>query len=287
MSINYDLYKQHQAEGKANAKKAATDLKAGDFIYVNMCHFKNDGCNAFETIQSSLDSYGNEMIGQCLAKIEMIVSGVSVDDFAKSVYQFGDGGSQSDCIDDDFNRFNPKDEEISTFYKLVTLILLEDGRHAFVDAQGYDYPRYVEIPLNGEEMYGEEISQMRKIRREREALELKARREKYAQKKADAFETAYSILGKDYKPIRNEADAVRRIFRSLFPEIKARIRMARAGYSQVIINLPKDVRRSVRNSYMDLYSRLQYREISMKGEEITHSAINLLPSPYDISWECE
>ncbi|MCC8119522.1 MAG: hypothetical protein LIP09_12360 [Bacteroidales bacterium] len=287
MSINYDLFKQHQAEGKANAKKAATDLKAGDFIYVYMCHFKNDGWNAFETIQSSLDSYGNEMIGQCLAKIEMIVSGVSVDDFAKSVYQFGDGGSQSDCIDDDFNRFNPKDEEISTFYQLVTLIILEDGRHAFVDAQGYDYPRYVGIPLNGEELFREEISQVRKIRREREALELKARREKYAQKKAEAFETAYSILGKDYKPIRNEADAVRRIFRSLFPEIKARIRMARKGYSDVIVILPKEARYSVRNSYMDLYHRLQYRDLSIRGVEVIHTAVNPLPSPYQICWENE
>jgi hypothetical protein len=157
-SIDYGILAEQRRQAEANSRLSVKELKAGDFLFLEECTDKNCAC-PFECMYDAACHDG--VVHNSLARIEKIVD-VSLEDFShREDYPFGDGGSASDAVTEERTGFNYTQEELATFYSLVTLVNLDDGRHAFVDAQGFGYPRYVLVSPDYKEMFAKEIRQER------------------------------------------------------------------------------------------------------------------------------
>ena len=152
--MNIEIYKQQTEQAKANIGKSYLELKVGDFVFADGCGLKNEG------VAELLYDMNN---GDCLYPnrlcfIEKITHCKDAD-LISNRFEFGSGGSRSDCFDDnEFNHFNYTQEQIRTFYEVVTLIIADDtGRYAFSNAEGYNYPRYLLFRAGWREMFAVEI----------------------------------------------------------------------------------------------------------------------------------
>lgn len=174
--MNLGIIEQQRAEATTNKTKTVSELKVGDFIFLNLGTLKNEGF--LEAIADiALDGC---YIPERLCKIEKIVHCTEKEMFENN-FEFGEGGSSSDVFDsqDEIRSSGIQNVHIY-FYSKVTLIIADSGKFAFVDAEGYDYPRYLLLWNNFREMYTKEIEQQRIDREERDRLreEEKERRRK-------------------------------------------------------------------------------------------------------------
>ena len=185
--MNIEIYKQQTEQAKANIGKSYLELKVGDFVFADGCGLKNEGVAGVLYDMSNGDClYPNR-----LCFIEKITHCKDAD-LISNRFEFGSGGSRSDCFDDnEFNRYHYTQEQIRTFYEVVTLIIADDtGRYAFSNAEGYDYPRYLLFRAGWREMFAVEIQAETKHRAD---LAEKYRREEQERMEKERVEQEQKI----------------------------------------------------------------------------------------------
>ena len=92
------------------------------------------------------------------------------------------GFCRSEDVDDDRNEYNYTPEELATFYTVGALVVSPSGKYYLIDSEGYDYARYIYVPIEWPEMFADEVESIkaaeeaRKAEEERQAAEEKAKR---------------------------------------------------------------------------------------------------------------
>lgn len=94
------------------------------------------------------------------------------------------GFCRSEDVDDseDMNAVYNDPEKLSTFYTVGALVVSPSGKYYLIDSEGYDYARYIYVPIEWPEMFADEVASIkaaeeaRKAEEERQAAEEKAQR---------------------------------------------------------------------------------------------------------------
>ena len=92
------------------------------------------------------------------------------------------GFCRSEDVDDDDQTCYSDPEKLATFYTVGTLVVAPSGKYYLIDSEGYDYARYIYVPIEWPEMFADEVESIkaaeeaRKAEEERQAAEEKAQR---------------------------------------------------------------------------------------------------------------
>lgn len=92
------------------------------------------------------------------------------------------GFCRSEDVDDDDTTCYSDPEKLATFYTVGTLVVSPSGKYYLIDSEGYDYARYIYVPIEWPEMFADEVASIkaaedaRKAEEERQAAEEKAQR---------------------------------------------------------------------------------------------------------------
>lgn len=92
------------------------------------------------------------------------------------------GFSRSEDVDEEHNKSNYTTEEWATFYTVGALVVAPSGKYYLIDSEGYDYARYIYVPIEWPVMFADEVASIkaaeeaRKAEEERQAAEEKAQR---------------------------------------------------------------------------------------------------------------
>lgn len=91
------------------------------------------------------------------------------------------GFSRSEDVEEDRTYYNDP-EKLATFYTVGTLVVSPSGKYYLIDSEGYNYARYIYVPIEWPEMLADEVASVkaaenaRKAEEERQAAEEKAAR---------------------------------------------------------------------------------------------------------------
>lgn len=92
------------------------------------------------------------------------------------------GFCRSEDVDDNDNTCYSDTEKLATFYTVGALVVSPSGKYYLIDSEGYDYARYIYVPIEWPEMFADEVASIkaaeeaRKAEEERQAAEEKAQR---------------------------------------------------------------------------------------------------------------
>lgn len=94
------------------------------------------------------------------------------------------GFARSEDVDDceDMNAVYNDPEKLGTFYTVGALVVSPSGKYYLIDSEGYDYARYIYVPIEWPVMLADEVASVkakedaRKAEEERQAAEEKAQR---------------------------------------------------------------------------------------------------------------
>lgn len=92
------------------------------------------------------------------------------------------GFCRSEDVGEDYNIYNDTPEELATFYTVGALVVSPSGKYYLIDSEGYNYARYIYVPIEWPVMLADEVASVkaaeeaRKAERERQAAEEKAQR---------------------------------------------------------------------------------------------------------------
>lgn len=147
------------------------------------------------------------------------------------------GFARSEDVDEEDNTYNDDPEILATFYTVGALVVSPSGKYYFIDSEGYDYARYIYVPIEWPVMLADEVASVkaeedaRKAEEERQEAEAKALR--LAQYRARCAK--WSHLMQDVRPL--EADP-KTTSRQLMNARKANIlTMCRAAFPGVKFSL--------------------------------------------------
>lgn len=149
------------------------------------------------------------------------------------------GFCRSEDVDDseDTTAIYNDPEKLATFYTVGTLVVSPSGKYYLIDSEGYNYARYIYVPIEWPELLADEVASVkteedaRKAEEERQEAEAKAQR--LAQYRARCAK--WSHLMQDVRPL--EADP-KTTSRQLMNARKANIlAMCRAAFPGVKFSL--------------------------------------------------
>lgn len=149
------------------------------------------------------------------------------------------GFCRSEDVDDneDMNAVYNDPEKLATFYTVGALVVSPSGKYYLIDSEGYNYARYIYVPIEWPELLADEVAtvkteeEARKAEEERQEAEAKAQR--LAQYRARCAK--WSHLMKDVRPL--EADP-KTTSRQLMNARKANVlAMCRAAFPNVKFSL--------------------------------------------------
>lgn len=92
------------------------------------------------------------------------------------------GFSRSEDVDEDDTTYYNDTDKLGTFYTVGALVVAPSGKYYLIDSEGYDYARYIYVPIEWPEMFADEVASIkeeeeaRKAEEERQAAEEKAKR---------------------------------------------------------------------------------------------------------------
>lgn len=92
------------------------------------------------------------------------------------------GFSRSEDVDEDDTTYYNDPEKLATFYTVGTLVVSPSGKYYLIDSEGYNYARYIYVPIEWPVMLADEVASVkaeeeaRKAEEERKAAEEKAQR---------------------------------------------------------------------------------------------------------------
>ena len=180
-------YAQHAQE----ADRLEGVPAVGGFFWADNSGLKCDGGRGlFEELHAlNYYTHADEQPAR-LCCVEQIIK-VSDEDFARPgladelVTRHNlQGFSRSEDVDDseDMNAVYNDPEKLATFYTVGTLVVSPSGKYYLIDSDGYDYARYIYVPIEWPVMLADEVASVkaeenaRKAEEERQAAEEKAQR---------------------------------------------------------------------------------------------------------------
>lgn len=147
------------------------------------------------------------------------------------------GFCRSEDVGEDYNIYNDTPEELATFYTVGALVVSPSGKYYLIVSEGYNYARYIYVPIEWPELLADEVAAVkaeedaRKAEEERQEAEAKAQR--LAQYRARCAK--WSHLMQDVRPL--EADP-KTTSRQLMNARKANIlAMCRAAFPSIKFSL--------------------------------------------------
>lgn len=118
------------------------------------------------------------------------------------------GFSRSEDVDDseDMNAVYNDPEKLATFYTVGALVVSPSGKYYLVDSEGYNYARYIYVPIEWPELLADEVASVKAAEDARKAEEERKEAEAKAQRLAHyrARCAKWSHLMQDVRPL--EAD---------------------------------------------------------------------------------
>lgn len=178
-------YAQHAQE----ADRLEGVPAVGGFFWADNSGLKCDGGRGmFEELHAlNYYTHADEQPAR-LCCVEQIIN-VSEADFARP--ELADelvtrhnlqGFCRSEDVDEEHNKYNYNAEEWATFYTVGALVVAPSGKYYLIDSEGYDYARYIYVPIEWPVMFADEVASIkaaedaRKAEEERQAAEEKAQR---------------------------------------------------------------------------------------------------------------
>lgn len=180
-------YAQHAQE----ADRLEGVPAVGGFFWADNSGLKCDGGRGLFEELHALNYYTHaEEKPARLCCVEQIIN-VSEEDFARP--DLADelvtrhnlqGFARSEDVDDseDMNAVYNDPEKLATFYTVGALVVAPSGKYYLIDSEGYDYARYIYVPIEWPVMLADEVASVkaaeeaRKAEEERQAAEEKAQR---------------------------------------------------------------------------------------------------------------
>lgn len=95
------------------------------------------------------------------------------------------GFCRSEDVEEDHNKFNYTPEEWATFYTVGALVVAPSGKYYLIDSEGYDYARYIYVPIEWPVMFADEVASIKAAEEARKAEEARQAAEEKAQRLAD------------------------------------------------------------------------------------------------------
>lgn len=177
-------YAQHAQE----ADRLEGVPAVGGFFWADNSGLKCDGGRGlFEELHALNYSHAAEKPAR-LCCVEQIIK-VSEEDFARP--DLADelvtrhnlrGFSRSEDVDEDDTTYYNDPEKLGTFYTVGALVVAPSGKYYLIDSDGYDYARYIYVPIEWPVMFADEVASIkaaeeaRKEEEARQAAEEKAKR---------------------------------------------------------------------------------------------------------------
>lgn len=147
------------------------------------------------------------------------------------------GFARSEDVDEDDNDYNNDPEKLATFYTVGALVVSPSGKYYLIDSEGYNYARYIYVPIEWPVMLADEVASIKAAEEARKAEEERKEAEAKAQRLAHyrARCAKWSHLMQDVRPL--EADP-KTTSRQLMNARKANIfAMCRAAFPGVKFSL--------------------------------------------------
>lgn len=178
-------YAQHAQE----ADRLEGVPAVGGFFWADNSGLKCDGGRGlFEELHAlTYYTHAAELHAR-LCCVEQIIN-VSAEDFARPgladelVTRYNlKGFCRSEDVDEDDNTLYNDPEKLGTFYTVGALVVSPSGKYYLIDSEGYDYARYIYVPIEWPVMLADEVASVkakedaRKAEEERQAAEEKAQR---------------------------------------------------------------------------------------------------------------
>ena len=177
------------AEHAQEADRLAGVPAVGGFFWADNSGLKCDGGRGlFEELHYlTYYTHAAEQPAR-LCCVEQIIN-VSDEDFARP--RLADelvtrhnlqGFARSEDVDEEDNTYYNDPEKLGTFYTVGALVVSPSGKYYLIDSEGYDYARYIYVPIEWPVMLADEVASVkvkeeaRKAEEERQAAEEKAQR---------------------------------------------------------------------------------------------------------------
>lgn len=178
-------YAQHAKE----ADRLEGVPAVGGFFWADNSGLKCDGGRGlFEELHAlNYYTHADEQPAR-LCCVERIIN-VSAEDFARPgladelVTRYNlQGFARSEDVDEADKTYYNDPEKLATFYTVGALVVSPSGKYYLIDSEGYDYARYIYVPIEWPVMLADEVASVkakedaRKAAEERQAAEEKAQR---------------------------------------------------------------------------------------------------------------
>ena len=161
----------------------------GGFFWADNSGLKCDGGRGLFEELHALNYYTHAAENPArLCCVEQIIN-VSDEDFARPgladelVTRHNlQGFSRSEDVDDNDTTYYNDPDKLGTFYTVGTLVVSPSGKYYLIDSEGYDYARYIYVPIEWPVMFADEVASVkaeedaRKAEEERQEAEAKAQR---------------------------------------------------------------------------------------------------------------
>lgn len=181
-------YAQHAQE----ADRLEGVPAVGGFFWADNSGLKCDGGRGLFEELHALTCYTHAAEKPArLCCVEQIIK-VSEEDFARPdladelvTRHSLQGFCRSEDVDEDHNKFNYTPEELATFYTVGALVVSPSGKYYLIDSEGYNYARYIYVPIEWPEMFADEVESIKAAEEARKAEEARQAAEEKAQRLAD------------------------------------------------------------------------------------------------------
>lgn len=164
----------------------------GGFFWADNSGLKCDGGRGLFKELHALTYYTDKKKTSArLCCVEQIIN-VTDDDFARpeladelvTRYKL-QGFCRSEDVGEDYNIYNDTPEELATFYTVGALVVSPSGKYYLIDSEGYNYARYIYVPIEWPELLADEVASVKAKEEARKAAEERQAAEEKAQRLAD------------------------------------------------------------------------------------------------------
>lgn len=95
------------------------------------------------------------------------------------------GFARSEDVDEDDKDYNNDPEKLATFYTVGALVVSSSGKYYLIDSEGYNYARYIYVPIEWPVLLADEVASVKAEEEARKAEEERQEAEEKAQRLAD------------------------------------------------------------------------------------------------------
>ncbi len=191
----------------------------GGFFWADNSGLKCDGGRGLFEELHALNYYTDAQNTPArLCCVEQIIK-VSDEDFARPeladelVTRYNlQGFARSEDVNEDYNTYNNDPEKLATFYTVGALVVSPSGKYYLIDSEGYNYARYIYVPIEWPVMLADEVASVKKAEEARKAEEERQAEEEKAQRLAEyrARCAKWSPLMRNVEKMEQEGKATAR-----------------------------------------------------------------------------